>query len=392
QSRHFIKRLQVEGNSRQSIASKLPMAIPMLIACFNHRLIDIEQLARAFCSVAVPILHDVRSTLTDAPLEPKTLLPGLLHTILGIGKPLLPTPLIEAGRDYNGEVLIPTARECAFYDVKAVTKHLGKTNIATHIFVSRWYIAACERIIPSIVGIKSQSRKKRDLILKGYLRGYRKTAFLCTEMWECFPKARKALIERAGSPEHFHGFFYCECMNYRATGMVDGPIIMAYLRVRANTDYKDNNVLLAIDMLLSSKYVPTTIDSDVLQFIVTNNRRDLVEKMEDTTFTPIALYIQFLGMDKILELGIHDAVRKNLVKTYFMLVNKPEQLLTLCPDHLELCSKHPLWEKHLCVPAFYTLLDTYKWWTPSMKGRKLKGQDREIKEQDGLLLRNFEKT
>ena len=115
--------------------------------------------------------------------------------------------------------------------------------------------------------------------------------------------------------------------------------------------------------------------------------------LEATSFTSLALYLQFLGMDKILELGLHDIVCRYFVKTYFMLVNRPEQLLNLCPRYLGQCSQHSLWESSLCVKAFYQLLDTYSWWTPGAKvtanAKELLYTNKEIYGKADFLLRSI---
>src|ERR1019366_3095137 len=149
QSLRFLKRLQTEGSRYQRVVSKLPMAIPMLVTAFNHSVVDIEMLTRALCPsniygsvteeqrVAMRYyekLIPVHPKITDAPLKPKDLLPGLLSTMLNsyIKRSMvvseyvyayiedqampIPKPLIDAENSYNGEVLIPLAEKDVEYD------------------------------------------------------------------------------------------------------------------------------------------------------------------------------------------------------------------------------------------------------------------------------------
>src|ERR1019366_5575618 len=259
-SRRFIKRLQMEGNSSQRMNAAVPLAIPMAVACFNHSRLCIEilvimlrgrsiepvrplpdaleewQVSNYSSRYSIGLHSGLDPTVTDEPLTPKDLIRGLLHGILNLYRPKyelsIMQPLLKAGRRYKGEVLIPLAEKDVVYDAKTVTKHLGKTNIATSIFGSD-IREQCEDIIPSIAGIKRQSRKKREFMLRKYLAAGYRTAFLCTEMWVCFPKARKMLFSRANGLANINGFFHCESMNYETAGIVDGSIIMNYLRCRS---------------------------------------------------------------------------------------------------------------------------------------------------------------
>ena len=409
-SPRFIKRLQTEGTNLQRVAASVPLSIPMLVACYNHSLSDhsllvskdlhslydtitLDNYIMKTCIDTTP--HEQvyweyresarriirRTKLTDEPLRTVHLLLSVVSTLLrtiALGWAVdgyRMTRFLHPGDSYGGEVFVPVAIDNTQYDAKQVTKHLGKTMMGTKCF----FQINTTDVQPSVMGIKAQSRKRRDAFLKLYLSRTYKYLYLEEEMWECFPKAHVALLKQASSVEKLETYFECLCNHYEATGQVEGKAVITYVdHLRCVGRWVSiSECKRILDLLFVAKYVPSTEDASSIALLFEHSvNRDSASP-----------YITFLGMDKIAELELAHRVAQLYPDTYYEMVTRSEQLLLLCPEHLNKCSKHPLWKNSHCLRVFYDLLKCNSYWHPG--GSRPSKETKELYGKADFLLRSI---
>ena len=271
-------------------------------------------------------------------------------------------PPLRPGTKYGDALYIPALEEGKIYDVKQITRYLGKRNTAATIFTSLPLLKYNQNLCtPSIQGIMGQSRKQRERILKAYLSRKHEIPYLEDTMWHCFPTARKTLLQAAISMRVLFSYLSAMYRGYKPNGNIDGELYITYL---------DRSLDLgALEQLNSSEtaHVLLTCKRKLISQRIMGAliyRAEYKEEMSDTEFRPLSRYIQFLGMDRIIELNMYEKIRRLFCKSFYLIINKPEQLLDLSLDYLEQCIKHPLWDQFLYLRAFQLLLSKHKEWYP----------------------------
>ena len=362
------------------------MTIPLLVLCYNADMLQYKYAMRYLdpdvqdkLAKEDPEALEISSRLyqpwfkasiklypvTDEPLTVYHLIYTLLSCLCvyvskgRVSRLFRKNPVILPGVKYSNGLEIPSLGST--YDVKQVTRYLGKRDTATTMYTDKIYPSFDDTLlIPSVEGIQRQDRKQRDRILNTYLQRSYERPFLERVMWKCFPQARKRLLRHVKSIVSLIEYYDIGCEVYKATGEVDGEILVAFM-----CEAKKYRTVLTsgmYEMLLACKYVPTSEGRRYIQSLILSAY--CTEELSDTEFRPLSRYIQFLGMDRICELELYDTVRTRFPKSFYLIVNKPEQLLSFCPDHQELATQHPLWEPSLCYRAFQYLLVKYSSWYP----------------------------